>query len=802
IEATDLASLLCRFEQAKCTSSTYFEPPCHLVESPSAPVLVKSEITTEPSVTLKEMSSIFIGKAAESRNMPVSGHSDISSIADTLDSFLAQSQFMFQDVVSLPDFSSNGDMLDTFSSPIKNEFTDEFLEIFASDDLSTNNTLYSAVAMSDMNDSHSNCSSLSSLLHQNSIFSGSSNDGEICLNDMVDIKNGISDIILESSFSNLQCDQPSLEHVVTSDSQLWEIFMGLDHSYCSRPLPEADCTKDASGCLAVFGDYPENSCYDQTLLECVTNVLDDSCSVPGLANAEMFSIEEEEIVIDAKEEEIIIDAKEEEINIDAEEKNIFFDTKEEEIIFGAKEEKIIFGAKEEEIIFGAKEEKIVIDTDSNGMYCNPSGQLPGCESFDKHLSSLEDVQTAEENIPVKLNNSVNSSVDNMELNTDPSSEDAEVFFDKIPAYYTALSISSKPLTTSVFASSTKNIGSTDHLDMWDSKEKCDDRHYDKVPPIRRCFANTVKEVEIKPGSSDNVNVATAPEPEKDVLPNSSAQKTVIVPLTVENVAATADLKHPKRSHSPYTKTASRCSRSPVKRSPSTSRFSRHSASSSSDCSTCSSCSRCSTCSLSRSCSSSGSERDSSLCSDYRRSNGHSPKIRHPFITHNCFQQWLPKMIFRHKYKAKHDSAMDMRTLQKRKLKEEEQTKAMEERRIVYVGKIPDGYTKKQLYQRFQSFGEIKEVKVNFREHGDNYGFVTFAYSCDAVAAKEKGNSKPGEARFDLCFGGRRHFCPDQYADLDGNREIEEEYASIPGNGSQGLDFAALLKLHSSQQRKK
>ena len=41
----------------------------------------------------------------------------------------------------------------------------------------------------------------------------------------------------------------------------------------------------------------------------------------------------------------------------------------------------------------------------------------------------------------------------------------------------------------------------------------------------------------------------------------------------------------------------------------------------------------------------------------------------------------------------------------------------EERRIVYVGKIPESYTKRQLHQRFQCFGEIKEVKLNFREHG-------------------------------------------------------------------------------------
>ncbi|GFR64860.1 peroxisome proliferator-activated receptor gamma coactivator-related protein 1 [Elysia marginata] len=125
----------------------------------------------------------------------------------------------------------------------------------------------------------------------------------------------------------------------------------------------------------------------------------------------------------------------------------------------------------------------------------------------------------------------------------------------------------------------------------------------------------------------------------------------------------------------------------------------------------------------------------------------------------------------------------------------------EERRVVYVGKIPDSYTKRQLHQRFQCFGEIKEVKLNFREHGDNYGFVTFAYACDAIAAKEKGNNIEGVPKFDLCFGGRRLFCPDQYADLDGNREIEEEYAPVPRNMSEELDYAALLNQHSSHQKR-
>lgn len=126
------------------------------------------------------------------------------------------------------------------------------------------------------------------------------------------------------------------------------------------------------------------------------------------------------------------------------------------------------------------------------------------------------------------------------------------------------------------------------------------------------------------------------------------------------------------------------------------------------------------------------------------------------------------------------------------MREEEKKVQIEERRIVYVGKIPQDYTKSQLRKRFRRFGEIEEVSTHFREAGDNYGFVTFAYTCDAYAAVEKGNAIPGEQHFDLCFGGRRQFCDTEYADLDGNMEMQEEFDTLP-HGSGTVDFDELLK---------
>ena len=48
---------------------------------------------------------------------------------------------------------------------------------------------------------------------------------------------------------------------------------------------------------------------------------------------------------------------------------------------------------------------------------------------------------------------------------------------------------------------------------------------------------------------------------------------------------------------------------------------------------------------------------------------------------------------------------------------------------------------------------------------DNYGFVTFDSKKDAFSAIEHGNDDTSYPKVDLCFGGRRAFCKEKYADL-------------------------------------
>eukprot|EP00088_Acartia_fossae_P012677 TRINITY_DN16556_c0_g1_i10.p1 TRINITY_DN16556_c0_g1~~TRINITY_DN16556_c0_g1_i10.p1 ORF type:complete len:1036 (+),score=233.71 TRINITY_DN16556_c0_g1_i10:67-3174(+) len=111
----------------------------------------------------------------------------------------------------------------------------------------------------------------------------------------------------------------------------------------------------------------------------------------------------------------------------------------------------------------------------------------------------------------------------------------------------------------------------------------------------------------------------------------------------------------------------------------------------------------------------------------------------------------------------------------------------EERRIVYVGKIEEGTLKSDLRSRFETFGPILDISLHFRERGENYGFLTFEHMEDAKRAIEHGNDRPKEAggntnypRYELCFGGRRNFCREDYCDLD---DVED----APSGGHVGFD---------------
>ncbi|XP_077427823.1 uncharacterized protein LOC144055586 isoform X2 [Vanacampus margaritifer] len=119
-------------------------------------------------------------------------------------------------------------------------------------------------------------------------------------------------------------------------------------------------------------------------------------------------------------------------------------------------------------------------------------------------------------------------------------------------------------------------------------------------------------------------------------------------------------------------------------------------------------------------------------------------------------------------------------------------KAIDERRVVYVGRIRRSMTHEELRERFSHFGNVECVSLHFRDKGDHYGFVTFYHMDDAFAAIDNGGKlrKPDELPFDICFGGRRQFCNSDYADLDAKMDAE---ASPTKSRLRELDFDSLLK---------
>ena len=50
-------------------------------------------------------------------------------------------------------------------------------------------------------------------------------------------------------------------------------------------------------------------------------------------------------------------------------------------------------------------------------------------------------------------------------------------------------------------------------------------------------------------------------------------------------------------------------------------------------------------------------------------------------------------------------------------------KQVEERKVVYVGRIEEGITKADLRTRFEKFGPISDISVHFRERG----YVSFIH---------------------------------------------------------------------------
>ncbi|XP_051799951.1 peroxisome proliferator-activated receptor gamma coactivator 1-alpha isoform X8 [Acanthochromis polyacanthus] len=165
----------------------------------------------------------------------------------------------------------------------------------------------------------------------------------------------------------------------------------------------------------------------------------------------------------------------------------------------------------------------------------------------------------------------------------------------------------------------------------------------------------------------------------------------------------------------------------------------------------------------------------------------SPLSRRP--RYDSYEEYQHERLKREEYRRDYEK----REFERAEQRERQRQKAIEERRVVYVGRLRSDCTRTELKRRFEVFGEIEECAVNLRDDGDNFGFITYRYTCDAFAALENGHTlrRSNEPQFELCFGGQKQFCKSHYTDLDSHSDDFDPASTKSKYDS--LDFDSLLR---------
>ncbi|XP_075050836.1 peroxisome proliferator-activated receptor gamma coactivator 1-alpha isoform X2 [Mixophyes fleayi] len=183
-----------------------------------------------------------------------------------------------------------------------------------------------------------------------------------------------------------------------------------------------------------------------------------------------------------------------------------------------------------------------------------------------------------------------------------------------------------------------------------------------------------------------------------------------------------------------------------------------------------------------------SQYRSSSRSPYSRSRSRSPSSRSS-SGYDSYEEYQHERLRREEYRKEYEK----RESERAKQRERQRQKAIEEHRVIYVGKMRTNISRTELRARFEVFGEIEECAVNLRDDGDCYGFITYRYTCDAFAALENGYTlrRSNEPDFELCFCERKQFCKSNYADLDSNSDDFDPASTKSKYDS--MDFDSLLK---------
>lgn len=185
-------------------------------------------------------------------------------------------------------------------------------------------------------------------------------------------------------------------------------------------------------------------------------------------------------------------------------------------------------------------------------------------------------------------------------------------------------------------------------------------------------------------------------------------------------------------------------------------------------------------------------RQNAESSTFRSRTHKSPRSRSPLSRrprYDSYEEYQDECLKREEHRQNFEKWEFERAEQRDRQKQ----KAIEERRAVYVGRLRSDCTRTELKRRFEVFGEIEECAVNLRDDGDNFGFITYRYTCDAFAALEKGHTlrRSHEPQFELCFGGQRQYGKSHYTDLDSHSDDFDPTSTKSKYDS--LDFDSLLR---------
>ncbi|KAJ8715749.1 hypothetical protein PYW07_010231 [Mythimna separata] len=101
---------------------------------------------------------------------------------------------------------------------------------------------------------------------------------------------------------------------------------------------------------------------------------------------------------------------------------------------------------------------------------------------------------------------------------------------------------------------------------------------------------------------------------------------------------------------------------------------------------------------------------------------------------------------------------------------------IDERKVVFVGRLENDANKQALGNKFAKFGKVVRVRIHSHDNGTRYGFVTYERARDAWAAVKAASTF---ARYDVRFGAHCAFFRQTDAEPDG-LEAKRKKSAIHG----------------------